>query len=44
MIKDFETTQRFENHFKKLRKKWEEEGKKYQTSIEHMKEYREETE
>jgi uncharacterized protein with von Willebrand factor type A (vWA) domain len=43
MIKDFETTQRFENHFKKLRKKWEEEGKKYQTSIEHMKEYREET-
>ena len=43
MIKDFETTQRFENHFKKLRKKWEEEGKKYQTSIEHMKEYREKT-
>lgn len=43
MIKDFETTQRFENHFKKLRKKWEEERKKYETCIEHMKEYREET-
>ena len=43
MIKDFETTQRFENHFKKLKKKWEEEGKKYQTYIEHMKEFREET-
>ena len=43
MIKDFETNQRFENHIKKIKKKWEEEGKKYQTSIEHMKEYREET-
>jgi hypothetical protein len=43
MIKDFETTQRFENHFKKLKKRWEEEGKKYQTCIEHMKEFREET-
>ena len=42
MIKDFETNQRFENHYKKLRKKWEEEGKKYQLSLEHMKEYREE--
>jgi len=43
MIKDFETTLRFENHFKKLRKKWEEEGKKYQTNLEHMKEFREDT-
>ena len=43
MIKDFEATQRFENHYKKLKKKWEEEGKKFLTSIEHMKEYREET-
>ena len=42
MIKDFETNQRFENHYKKLRKKWEEEGKKYQLSLEHMKEYKEE--
>ena len=43
MIKDFETNLRCENHFKKLRKKWEEEGKKYLTSLEHMKEYKEET-
>ncbi len=43
MIKDFETNLRFENHYKKLRKKWEEEGKKYHTSLEHMKEYKEET-
>ncbi len=43
MIKDFETNLRFENHFKKLRKKWEEEGKKYQTNLEHMKEFREDT-
>ncbi len=43
MIKDFETTQRCENHFKKLKKRWEEEGKKYQTCIEHMKEVREES-
>ena len=42
MIKDFETTQRFENHYKKLKKKWEQEGKKYQANIEHMKEFREE--
>ena len=43
MIKDFEATQRFENHYKKLKKQWAEEGKKYQTNVEHMKEYREET-
>ena len=43
MIKDFETSQRFENHIKKIKKRWEEEGKKFQTSIEHMKEFREET-
>ena len=42
MIKDFETTQRFENHYKKLKKKWEQEGKKYQANIEHIKEFREE--
>ena len=42
MIKDFETTQRFENYYKKLKKKWEQEGKKYQANIEHMKEFREE--
>ena len=43
MIKDFEATQRFENHYKKLKKQWVEESKKYQTNVEHMKEYREET-
>jgi uncharacterized protein with von Willebrand factor type A (vWA) domain len=43
MLRDFETTQRFENHYKKLKRKWEQEGKKYQANIEHMREYREET-
>ena len=43
MIKDFEITQRFENHIKKIKKRWEDEGKKYQTCLEHMKEFREET-
>ena len=41
MLKDFEITERFQNLNNKLRKKWKEENKKYQTSIEHMKEVRE---
>ena len=41
MLKDFEVLDRFENMNKKLKKKWKEESKKYQTSIEHMKEYKE---
>ena len=41
MLKDFEITERFQNLNTKLRKKWKEENKKYQTSIEHMKEVRE---
>ena len=41
MMKDFEITERFQNLNNKLRKKWKEENKKYQTSIEHMKEVRE---
>ena len=41
MLKDFEITERFQNLNDKLRKKWKEENKKYQTSIEHMKEVRE---
>lgn len=41
MLKDFEITERFQNLSNKLRKKWKEENKKYQTSIEHMKEVRE---
>ena len=42
MIKEFETTQRFEKKKKKIKKRWEEEGKRYQSNIEHMKEFREE--
>ena len=41
MLKDFEITERFQNLNNKLRKKWKEENKKYQTSIKHMKEVRE---
>ncbi len=41
MLKDFEITERCQNLNNKLRKKWKEENKKYQTSIEHMKEVRE---
>lgn len=43
MLKDFEITERFQNLNNKLRKKWKEENKKYQTSIEHMKEVREQS-
>ena len=43
MIKDFEANERFQNNYKRLKKKWEEENKKYQTSIEHMKEFTEQT-
>lgn len=41
MLKDFDTNQRFENHLKNIRKKWESEGKKYKENIRRMKEYRE---
>ena len=34
MIKDFEIIERFENNHKKLKKKYQEENKKYQASIE----------
>lgn len=43
MIKDFEIIERFENNHRKLKKKYQEENKKYQASIEHMKEYREQS-
>ena len=43
MIKDFEIDERFQNNNKKLKKKWAEENRKYQTSIEHMKEFREQS-
>lgn len=41
MMKDFEIEDRFQNNNKKLKKKWDEENKKYQTCIEQMKEFRE---
>ena len=41
MIKDFEASERCLNNYKKLKKKYKEENKKYQTTIEHMKEFRE---
>ena len=43
MIKDFEMNARFENNKKKLRKKKKIFHEKYQTTIEHMKEYREQS-
>lgn len=43
MIKDFETSTRHEEHLKKIRKKWASVSKKYQETIDHMKELREET-
>ena len=43
MIKDFEMNARFENNKKKMRKKWKIFHEKYQTTIEHMKEYREQS-
>ena len=42
MIKDFEISERFQSNRKRLRKKYHQENKKYQLSIEHMKELREE--
>ena len=41
MIKDFETDERFQNIKKRLKKKYEQENKKYNSCIEHMKELRE---
>ena len=43
MIRDFETNARHEEHLKKIRKKRPAESKKYQETIQHMKELREET-
>ena len=43
MIKDFETNARHEDHLKKIKKKRAAESKKYQETIQHMKELREET-
>ena len=43
MIRDFETNARHEEHLKKIRKKRAAESKKYEETIKHMKELREET-
>ena len=43
MIKDFETNARHEDHLKKIKKKRAAEMKKYYETIQHMKEFREET-
>lgn len=43
MLKDLETTSRHEEHLKKIKKKWMDEGKKYKETVEHMKEFQEET-
>ena len=42
MIRDFEINARHEDHLKKIRKKRAAESKKYQETIQHMKELREE--
>ena len=43
MIKDFDTTARHEEQLKKIKKKRALESKKYQETIKHMKELKEET-
>ena len=43
MLKDLEVSSRHEDHLKKIKKKWMDESKKYKETIEHMKEYQEET-
>ena len=43
MLKDLESSSRHEDHLKKIKKKWMDESKKYKETIEHMKEYQEET-
>ena len=42
MMTDFEMAARHEAHLRKIRKRWEEEGKRYKEVIEKMKEQREE--
>ena len=43
MMENFETSARHEAQLKRIRKRWEEEGKRYNETIEKMKELREET-
>ena len=42
MMSDFETTTRHEEHLKKIRKKWYDQGRKFKRTIERMKLEREE--
>ena len=39
---DFEMSARHDNHLRKIKKKWEDEGKRYNDTILRMKEFREE--
>ena len=43
MIKDLDVAQRHSDYIKKIKKKWEGESKKYRETINHMKEFREES-
>ena len=42
MIKDFESKERRENHFKKIKRRWASVGKHYDETIQKMKELKEE--
>ena len=42
MIKDFESKERRENHFKKIKRRWASVGKRYNETIQKMKELKEE--
>ena len=42
MIKDFESRERRENHFKKIKRRWASVGKRYNETIQKMKELKEE--
>jgi hypothetical protein len=42
MMTDFEMSARHDNHLRKIKKKWEDEGKRYNDTILRMKEFREE--
>ena len=43
MIKDLEASTRHENHLKVIKKQFQDESKKYKETVEHMKEFQEET-
>ena len=43
MIRDLETSTRHNDHLKKIKKEFKDKSKKYKETIDHMKEYQEET-